>query len=84
MVLTMYGKMPQMLLGVLCTMMSGFVYLFLGDKAWYKNMNIGELYIVINAVKMFGKLMSNAKVTLHIDNQVVCHCVNNASSKNDE
>ncbi len=59
---------------------------FLGDKAWCKNMSIGfrELYIVIKAVKTFGKLMTNTKVTLHIDNQAVCHCVNNASGKNDE
>ncbi len=49
-------------------------------------MSIGfrELYIVINALKTFGKLMTNAKVNLYIDNQAVCHCVNNASSKNDE
>ncbi len=43
-----------------------------------------ELYIVIKAVTTFGKLMTNTKVTLHIDNQAVCYCVNNASSKNDE
>ncbi len=63
-----------------------FCISFLCDKAWCKNMSIGfrELYIVIKAVKTFGKLKTNIKVTLHIDNQAVCHCVNNASSKNDE
>ena len=48
-------------------------------------MTIGfrELYCVVVAVKTFASITANARVTLHVENEAVCFCVNNASSKND-
>jgi len=58
---------------------------FVGDKRWLCEMTIGfrELYCVVVAIKTFASITANARVTLHVENEAVCFCVNNASSKND-
>ncbi len=51
-----------------------------GDSKWLCNMPIGfkELFLVVKFVATFGHFFPNARVTLHIDNEPVCYCVNNA------
>ncbi len=57
-----------------------------GDSKWLCNMHIGfkELCLVVKSVATFGHLFPTARVTLHIDNEAVCYCLNNAVSKNDD
>ncbi len=59
---------------------------FLGDIKWCINMSIiwRELYIVVKSLKTWGNHMVSQRVTLNIDNMVVCHCFNKSSSKNPE
>ncbi len=40
--------------------------------------------MVVKSVTTFGHFFPNARVTLHIDNEAVCYCVNNVVSKNDD
>ncbi len=59
---------------------------FVGDSKWQCNITIGfkELFLVVKSVATFGHFFPSARVTLHIDNEAVCYCVNNAVSKNDD
>ncbi len=43
-----------------------------------------ELYIVVKSLKTWGNHMVSQRVTLNINNMVVCHCINKVSSKNRE
>ncbi len=58
----------------------------MGDSKWLCNMPIGfkELFLVVKSVATFDHFFPNARVTLYIDNEAVCYCVNNAVSKNDD
>ncbi len=57
---------------------------FLEDIKWCINMPIAwkELYIVVKSLKTWGNHMVSQRVTLNIDNMVVCHCIHKGSSKN--
>ena len=59
---------------------------FLGDKKWCTDMSIAwrELYIVVKSLKTWGHHMVSKRVTLNVDNMVVCYCINKGSSKNPE
>lgn len=59
---------------------------FIGDKKWITNMTIcwRELYIVVKSVMTWGHKLANMRVTLNVDNQAVCYCINSGTSKNPE
>ncbi len=60
--------------------------LFTGDKTYFKQFPIAwrELYIVVVMLKTWCKNLTNNRFTLHINNQVIVHVINNGVCKNDD
>ncbi len=58
---------------------------FPGDKAVFKQFPIAwlKLYIVVVMFKTWCQNLTNDRITLHIDNQVIVHAINNGVCKND-
>ena len=59
---------------------------FTGDKHWLSQFPIAwrELYIVVVMLKTWCIELANHRLTLHIDNQVVVHSINNGVCKNND
>ena len=40
-----------------------------------------ELFAIVLGVAMFGLRVAGMHLAMHIDNESICHCINNAKSK---
>ncbi len=52
-------------------------YGYLADKS----INYREMYAAVRALATWGSSLRNSRVTLHIDNQAVCGCINRGASQ---
>ncbi len=59
---------------------------FAGDKTHFKEFPIVwcELYIVVVMLKTWCHNLTNNRISLHIDNQIIVHAINNGVCKNDD
>ena len=46
-----------------------------------KSINYREMYAAVRALATWGSSLRNSRVTLHIDNQAVCGCINRGASQ---
>ena len=60
-----------------------FTIAFEGKRQWMTNMPIcwREMYVVVRCLATFGPQLSNSRIIMHIDNQVVCYALNNGTTK---
>ncbi len=78
-----YGQMRVILGQVPRVVTNGYAILFTDDKAHFKQFPIAwcELYIVVVMLKTWCNNLTNNRITLHTDNQVVVHAINNGVRK---
>ena len=81
--LVLYTDASDLAAGGVCNN-SWFVVPFQDHNDWMASMDIAwrELYAVVVCIATFGKRLTGSKVSMQIDNQAICYCVNSGKSKN--